>query len=219
MLRICSWFALVCALALPVAAQDITGTLRVVDGDTIDVGATRIRLHGIDAPERAQPCTTLAGQNWACGDWVTRQVTDLYQGTQARCQPLDKDRYGRIVARCFVAERDIGREMVAQGLAYAYRKYSNDYDLEEKAAFVADRGIHGFTLQSPARYRLTRIKGRDAPDAGCVIKGNISAKGARIYHMPGQKFYDRTGIRPEQGERWFCSEAQARASGWRAAKR
>ncbi len=206
-------------MALPLAAQEVTGTLRVVDGDTFDVGTTRVRLHGIDAPERDQPCTTMDGQNWACGDWVTRQVTDLYQGAQARCQPLDKDRYGRIVARCFVQSRDIGREMVAQGLAYAYRKYSNDYDLEEKAAFVADRGIHGYSLQSPARYRLTGIKGRDAPDANCVIKGNISAKGARIYHVPGQEFYDRTGIRPDQGERWFCSEAQARASGWRAAKR
>jgi hypothetical protein len=108
--------------------------------------------------------------------------------------------------------------LVEAGLAYAYRRYSYDYDLEEKAAAVADRGIHGFSMQSPARYRLTRIEGRNAPDAACQIKGNISADGKRIYHMPGQKFYERTGIRPEQGERWFCSEAQARASGWRAAR-
>ncbi|WP_338152109.1 thermonuclease family protein [Sulfitobacter noctilucae] len=208
-----------CLAALPVVAQDITGTLRVIDGDTVDVGGTRVRLHGIDAPERDQPCTTLTGQNWGCGDWVTRQVTDLYQGAQTRCDALDKDRHGRVVARCFIQNRDIGREIVAQGLAYAYRKYSDDYDLDEKAAFVADRGIHGFKMQSPARYRLTRIKGRQAPDANCVIKGNISAKGARIYHVPGQKFYERTGIQPAKGERWFCSEAQARASGWRAAKR
>ncbi|MFC6759221.1 hypothetical protein ACFQFQ_06480 [Sulfitobacter porphyrae] len=58
-----------------------------------------------------------------------------------------------------------------------------------------------------------------ASDPDCRIKGNINAAGDRIYHMPGQAFYDRTGIRPEQGERWFCSEAQARASGWRPARR
>jgi len=108
---------------------------------------------------------------------------------------------------------------VRDGLAFAYRKYAMDYDLDEKAAFVGKVGIHGFLLESPARYRLTRIEGRNAPDANCQIKGNINAKGARIYHMPGQEYYQKTGIRPEKGERWFCSEAQARASGWRAARR
>ena len=204
---------------MPLAAAELAGKVRVVDGDTLDVGGTRVRLHGIDAPERDQPCTTLTGQNWSCGDWVTRQVRDRYQGALARCEAIDRDRYGRVVARCFVDGADIGRGLVSDGLAYAYRKYSDDYDLEEKAAFVADRGIHGFTLQSPARYRLTCIKGREAPDADCRIKGDISAKGVRIYQVPGQKFYEKTGIRTAQGERWFCSEAQARASGWRAAKR
>jgi endonuclease YncB( thermonuclease family) len=222
MLRISACFPLclfmILACAVPVAAAAVVGKVHVIDGDTLDVGETRVRLHGIDAPERDQPCTTLSGQNWGCGDWVTRQVRDLYQGATARCVAVDTDRYGRMVAKCFVADQDIGRQLVEAGLAYAYRRYSYDYDLEEKAAAVADRGIHGFSMQSPARYRLTRIEGRNAPDAACQIKGNISADGKRIYHMPGQKFYERTGIRPEQGERWFCSEAQARASGWRAAR-
>ncbi|QFT57266.1 Succinoglycan biosynthesis protein ExoI [Sulfitobacter sp. THAF37] len=206
-------------LAGAALAEDIRGTLRVVDGDTVDVGGIRIRLHGIDAPERDQPCTTLAGQNWGCGDWVTRQVRDRFEGRAARCVPLDHDRYGRVIARCSIGEADMGRVLVQEGLAYAYRRYSMDYDLDEKAAYVAERGIHGFVLQSPARYRLTRITGRHAPDPACRIKGNINAHGPRIYHLPGQAFYDRTGIRPEQGERWFCSEAQARASGWRPARR
>ncbi|WP_274576925.1 thermonuclease family protein [Sulfitobacter sp. PR48] len=206
-------------LATAVLSAEVSGTLRVIDGDTVDVGGTRIRIFGIDAPERDQPCTTLSGQNWGCGDWVTQQVRDLFEGQAARCTPLDRDRYGRIVARCFVAGEDIGKTLVSAGLAYAYRRYSYDYDLDEKAAFVAERGIHGFALDSPARYRLTRIRGRVTSDPDCRIKGNINAAGDRIYHMPGQAFYDRTGIRPEQGERWFCSEAQARASGWRPARR
>ncbi|MGC1502817.1 MAG: thermonuclease family protein [Sulfitobacter sp.] len=205
-------------LATSVQAE-ISGKLRVVDGDTLDVGGTRVRLHGIDAPERNQPCTTLKGQNWGCGDWVTQQVRDRYQGAQARCEATDWDnKYKRVVARCFVAGEDIGRRMVADGLAFAYRKYSYDYDQEEKAAYIADLGIHGFIIEAPARYRLTRIKGRMAPDANCRIKGNINGKGLRIFHVPGQKYYERTGIRPVQGERWFCSEAQARASGWRKSK-
>lgn len=54
----------------------------------------------------------------------------------------------------------------------------------------------------------------------CKIKGNISIDtGERIYHVPGQKFYRQTRIRPEYGERWFCSEAEARAAGWRKSRR
>jgi len=87
-------------LALPAAASEFSGKVRVIDGDTIDVGKTRVRIHGIDAPERSQPCTTLTGQNWGCGDWVTRQVRDRYQGTRARCTQVDTDKYGRTVARC-----------------------------------------------------------------------------------------------------------------------
>lgn len=218
MLRICSWFALCLLVALPARAE-IAGTVRVIDGDTIDVGDLRVRLHGIDAPEKDQPCTTVNGQNWACGDWVTRQVRDRFEGAAAECAQVDTDRYGRMVARCNVGGQDMGRVLVRDGLAFAYRKYAMDYDLDEKAAFVGKVGIHGFLLESPARYRLTRIEGRNAPDANCQIKGNINAKGARIYHMPGQEYYQKTGIRPEKGERWFCSEAQARASGWRAARR
>lgn len=206
-------------MSLPLSAGDLSGVVRVIDGDTIDVGKVRVRLHGIDAPEPGQPCTTIGGQNWACGDWVSAQVRARFQGQRAQCDALTRDRYGRIVARCNVAGQDMGRVLVRDGLAYAYRKYSMAYDLDEKAAFVADVGIHGFVMEAPARYRLTRIKGRVAPDPACDIKGNINTKGHRIYHMPGQKHYQKTGIRPERGERWFCSEAQARASGWRAARR
>lgn len=212
-------FILLLACPFPLKGAEIVGSLTVVDGDTVDVGSTRIRLYGIDAPERDQPCTTANGQDWACGEWVTRKLRDRYQGALARCQPVTQDRYGRTVARCAVDGADIARVLVQDGLAFAYRRYALGYDLDEKAALVARRGLHGHVLQAPARYRLSRRAGTTAPDSSCVIKGNISADGSRIYHMPGQAFYQRTSIRPETGERWFCSEAQARASGWRPASR
>lgn len=56
-----------------------------------------------------------------------------------------------------------------------------------------------------------------SPPAGCAIKGNISANG-KIFHVPGGAAYDRTQIDPSNGERWFCSEAEAQAAGWRKAK-
>jgi hypothetical protein len=53
----------------------------------------------------------------------------------------------------------------------------------------------------------------------CNIKGNISIEtGERIFHVPGQEYYSATKIRPQYGERWFCSEAEAWAAGWRKAR-
>jgi endonuclease YncB( thermonuclease family) len=207
-------------LCLPTGALavEFVGKVRIVDGDTLDVGQTRVRLHGIDAPERGQPCTTLGGQNWSCGEWVTRQVRDRFNGAQAQCTKVDTDRYGRVVARCSVQGQDIGQTLVRDGIAFAYRKYAWDYVADEIAAQAADRGIHDFQMQSPARYRITRIKGRLAEDPNCQIKGNITKNG-HIYHLPGQRFYAKTGINTAKGERWFCSEAQAQASGWRRARR
>lgn len=54
--------------------------------------------------------------------------------------------------------------------------------------------------------------------SACNIKGNVNTKGERIYHVPGQKYYDRTRIEASHGERWFCSEEEARAAGWRRSK-
>lgn len=57
------------------------------------------------------------------------------------------------------------------------------------------------------------------PMTGCNIKGNISYyTGERIYHVPGQEYYFVTRIDPLKGERWFCSEHEAQAAGWRRSK-
>ncbi|WP_108837092.1 thermonuclease family protein [Tateyamaria sp. Alg231-49] len=216
MLRICSALVLIC-VCLPVWAE-VSGLVRVIDADTLDVGDTRVRLHAIDAPEQDQICQTEHGFDFACGAWASAQVADQFEGVFARCTQMDTDRYGRVVAICRVNGVDIGQEIVSQGLAFAYRRYGMDYDLDEKSAYVADRGLHGFRVQSPAQFRQTRAKGRIPPDPSCRIKGNISKNG-RIFHVPGQEFYERTGINTDKGERWFCSPAEARAAGWRAARR
>ena len=54
--------------------------------------------------------------------------------------------------------------------------------------------------------------------ATCNIKDNVSTRGERIYHMPDQRYYDETRISASHGERWFCSEAEARAAGWRRSR-
>ena len=56
-------------------------------------------------------------------------------------------------------------------------------------------------------------------DEDCLIKGNISSSGEKIYHVPGGQFYDRTVITESKGEKWFCSEKEAQAIGWRRSSR
>ena len=222
MLRICSLCVLVLG-TLPAVAGSVAGVVRVVDGDTFDIGGQTVRLHGIDAPEADQMCGTAFAPMWPCGDWVRGEVRAMFGGQHAVCDVADTDRYGRPVARCEVNGRDAGEAIVAAGLAFAYRRYAMDYDLTEKAAAVAGRGLHGQGIQSPEAFRATARRARvaaadaSAPD-GCRIKGNLSADGKRIYHMPGQRWYDRTSINTESGERWFCSEADAQAAGWRRAR-
>jgi len=193
------------------------GTIRVIDADTIDVGGTRVRLFGIDAPEMGQPCRA-DGREWDCGAWARDVVRNRFEGTYARCQPRDTDRYGRVVAQCAVDGQDMGRVIVYSGLAWAFRRYSETYDLDEKAAAIAGRGVWAVQVQRPSDFRAARVAGDPAPDRNCAIKGNISS-GGRIYHMPGQQNYARTRINPTNGERWFCSPAEAEAAGWRAARR
>jgi len=201
------------------SAPDLSGPVRVIDGDTFEVAQTRIRLHAIDAPESDQMCETEQGADWACGGWITKVVKDRYNGVVAECDAVDTDKYGRTVARCTALGEDVGAWLVSEGLAFAYVKYGADYAGIEAEAAAADRGLHAVRLQTPAQHRATRAKGRIPPDRACNIKGNISADGKRIYHQPGQSFYERTGIIESKGERWFCSSAAAQAAGWRAAKR
>ena len=217
MLRICSLFIL---LMLPlVALADPSGVVRVIDGDTWNVGGARVRLFGIDTPETDQTCER-GGELWRCGAWASREVRARYQGKTATCRAVTVDRYQRIVARCSVEGRDVGRDLVADGVALAYRRYSMDYDLDEKRAAVQGTGLHGADMQRPSDFRAAQRQVNVQPAPGdCRIKGNVSSKGERIYHVPGQEHYNRTKISPAKGERWFCSESEARAAGWRRAKR
>ena len=245
MLRLLVVFALFCATP---AFADLYGTVRAIDGDTIDVGGTRIRLHAIDAPETDQMCGSSDSPAWPCGEWVRSETRALFDGKTARCVALDTDRYGRTVARCTVEGRDMGEVLVSAGLAFAYREYGWDYDLAEKGAAVTENGLHATGVTSPAAFRAakraaaqtvpvrsdTSAKTVRVPEAqptrrkwlpnalnpSCDIKGNISRLGQqRIFHVPGQEYYDQTRISVSKGERWFCSEDEARAAGWRKARK
>ncbi len=217
MLRICSLIVLALGLGFAAQAEELAGRVSFSDADTLTVGATKVRLFGIDAPEADQLCQRSDGVRWRCGTWATEVAREQFDGRTARCTVLDIDRYGRKVSKCRVGDRDIADTLVRLGAAQAYRKYSLDYIDAEKEAAITSRGIWSGTLEDPSAHRAAKQPVPQVAEGDCAIKGNISRSGS-IYHLPGQKFYDETRISPARGERWFCTEAEAIAAGWRRAR-
>ncbi|MDE0800939.1 MAG: thermonuclease family protein [Rhodospirillaceae bacterium] len=151
------FLAAVLLIALPSLAassvESITGTPRIVDGDTLVIERTRIRLHGIDAPETKQTCQR-DGIDWLCGQDSSKALREYVNGAEVRCEKLDTDRYGRMVARCFGRDgSDIGEWMVRRGLALAYRRYSREYVDEEADAETAERGLWSGEFVVPWEWR------------------------------------------------------------------
>ena len=91
---------LVCATGIPVQAEPIEGIASVVDGDTLKIHGTGIRLHGVDAPESGQSCRAADGKSWRCGQRAALALSDRLGRKRVTCTELDKDRYGRIVSVC-----------------------------------------------------------------------------------------------------------------------
>src|SRR3954470_23225468 len=110
--------------AMPVYAADLIGTVRVVDGDTLDMGGTRIRLWGIDAPESAQNCEGKDCQTYECGRDSKAVMNELTRGQTVTCAPKDTDRYGRTVAVCRTEAGDINAAIVRRGWAVDWPHYS-----------------------------------------------------------------------------------------------
>ncbi len=203
--------------------ERLTGRPKLIDGDSFELGDVGVRLFGIDAPEGRQSCTR-DGRAWACGDEAARKLRSLIGDRSIACTRRDVDDYERVIAVCRVGNIDLAAEMARSGFATAYRRYSNDYVDEENEARAARRGIWAGEFTAPEAYRSEQRETASARDAapravrrnGCAIKGNINGDGDRIYHTPDSPAYDDTGIDEARGERWFCTESEARAQGWRA---
>ena len=135
------------------AQQAIVGVANVIDGDTIEIHGARIRFHGIDAPESRQECIRADGKSWRCGQQAAFALSDCIGRATVRCEPRDRDRYGRVVAVCFKDGEDLNRWLVRNGWAVAYRKYSTDYVADEERAKRAKLGIWSGSLEMPWDWR------------------------------------------------------------------
>lgn len=134
-------------------SADLVGAATVTDGDTVEIGGTRIRLFGIDAPESGQLCGDATDRTYPCGGRAANTLDTLLRGKTVRCTPRDTDRYGRTVAVCYVAGTDVNALMVRSGWSLAYRQYSTDYVDEELAAKADRAGLWAGSFVAPWDYR------------------------------------------------------------------
>jgi endonuclease YncB( thermonuclease family) len=229
----------------PVLSGRVT---QVFDGDSIEVrltnGLIQVRLHGIDAPEKNQSGADEARSALArlisgreielvpveqdtydrlvagvlAGDtdvnaamlggghaWAYRRYLGDLAGDRDYCQLEDEARRGK---------RGLWGQPAAQWIApWEYRASGRG----QRESFTDFSGETAERCRAaiPARPAGHRDAGRKP---GCLIKGNINAEGERIYHRPGDASYRDTRVNASRGERWFCTEEEARAAGWRAAR-
>lgn len=141
------------------ALADVTGRATVFDADTIGVDGERIRLHGVDAPEYTQQCVDANDQIYACGKIAARALRKFIGAAPVTCQPRAIDRYGRVVARCFVRGESVNAWLTRQGHALAYRRYSGDYVAEETEARNARRGLWSGAFDAPWKWRNDHRRG------------------------------------------------------------
>jgi endonuclease YncB( thermonuclease family) len=129
--RITHAFLILLFLPALAASETITGrVVRVVDGDTayvLDAARTqhKVRLQGIDAPERGQPF----------GKRSKEHLSDLIAGQDVVVDWDKRDRYGRIVGKILDEERDVNLAMVRAGYAWWYRKYADEQSAADRVLY------------------------------------------------------------------------------------
>lgn len=138
----------VLALIFRVGEAETTGVARVIDGDSLRIDATEIRLRGIDAPELDQTCTQ-ARRDAPCGREARAALRRLVEGRVITCLSNERDRFGRLLARCRVLGTDVNAAMVRQGHAVASGAYAG----EEAEAREAYAGVWSGTFERPSDWR------------------------------------------------------------------
>ena len=212
--------------------------LRVVDGDTIHIDYNgkdeKVRFIGLDTPETKDPRKPIQ----CFGREATAKMTELAENKNIRLEfdktQGERDKYGRLLAFVYSEDsKNLAYEMIRQGYGNEYTYNSNPYKYQnefKEAARKAREENKGLWAENTCAGDATKPADTPAPQPqpapapaapapqpqqsqeACVIKGNVSKNG-KIYHMPGQKYYNKTN--PEV---MFCSEVEAQNAGFRRSK-
>jgi len=130
------------------AGADISGVVRVVDGDSLALDKRRLRLKGIDAPELKQRCRK-DGYDYGCGVEAASFLRGLVGNLAVECKGEGIDRYGRDLVRCKAGGVDLNETMVRSGHAVAF----GDYRLAEVEARTERAGLWAGEFDPPKQWR------------------------------------------------------------------
>ena len=141
--------------------KEITGYAIIIDGDTIKIDSKKIRLHGIDAPEKKQTCKkpylTIGffsfTKNYLCGQVSTDKLTKKINNQIIKCKIKNVDRYNRLIGECYKRNENLNSWLVSNGYAVAYRKYSKKYVSNEINAKENKIGIWQGKFEMPWNFR------------------------------------------------------------------
>ena len=131
-----------------IKSQDV----KITDGDTIKINGEKIRFSGIDTPELNQTCAKEGVKN-SCGLTAKQILIDKIVDNKVKCIKEGKDRYKRILAECFVNNESLSRYLVRSGYAFAYRKYSKKFIIDEDYARVNKLGMWSMEFEYPWDFR------------------------------------------------------------------
>ena len=198
----------------------LEGTASIATGDSLRIDGQLLSLTGIEAPALEQQC---GGQGreprWRCGEAARTNLRELVRGKTVRCElgaAVDKGASpGSRAASCKFGSTDIAAELVSRGHVFAQQGLFSSYGRLEQDARNGRRGVWRGTAERPEEYRarLWEAAKKAAPE-GCPIKGQIT-RNERTYVVPWSASYTKVRIRPDRGERWFCTEQEAQAAGFR----
>jgi endonuclease YncB( thermonuclease family) len=201
-----------------IGGKPLEGRAHALAGDLVRVAGTTVRLAGIEAPERQQACGT-GGRRQACGAAARAALGRLVDGRALSCTLSGTDAAGRPLGSCARGKLDINGELVRNGHVFAEGGLFASYASLEREARAAKAGVWAAgEPERPSEYRakVWEEAKRRAPD-GCPIKGRITG-GSRVYVLPWSPEYERGRVQKARGERWFCSEQEAVAAGWKPAE-
>ena len=141
--------------------EEIFGKANIIDGDTIKIKSKKIRLLGIDAPEKDQKCKKPFAsinflnfqKSYNCGSVSSRSLKKKIGNKPIKCVSKSKDRYKRYLGICFLDNLDLNKWMVKNGYAVAYKKYSKKYELQEQYAKENKLGIWEGSFIEPEKWR------------------------------------------------------------------
>jgi micrococcal nuclease len=201
--------------------------VRVVDGDTLNIRVNgqeeTVRLLLVDTPETVHPSKPIQPFGPEASAFAKETLTPGKQ-VEIELDVSERDKYGRLLCYLYLDGRMFNELLLKNGLArvaYVYApntRYVNQFYILQKQAQAMEIGIWSIENYATDSGFIDKTSGNSSsgssPSRQCKIKGNISSSGNKIYHMPGQQYYNVT-----KQEEMFCSEEEAQKAGYPKSKR